>query len=66
MNRNVGTIDRILRIGVGLLLILLAVSGAIGLWGWIGVLPLITGVMSWCPGYSVLGVNTCGARTRTP
>lgn len=56
---NVGGIDRILRIAVGALLIVLAALGVIGAWGWIGVVLLLTGLMSTCPLYSVLGVNTC-------
>lgn len=62
MKVNVGTLDRILRIVIGAALILLAVTGTIGPWGWIGVIPLATGVFQRCPAYSVLGVNTCQAR----
>ncbi|MEY4910111.1 MAG: hypothetical protein RL260_3829 [Pseudomonadota bacterium] len=59
MNINVGGADRILRIVVGLVLILLALSGQIGAWGWIGVVPLATGLFRMCPLYSLLGMNTC-------
>lgn len=59
MNANVGTIDRVLRIAVGALLIGLAVSGQIGAWGWIGVLPLATGLFRFCPAYRLLGIRTC-------
>lgn len=59
MQANVGTIDRSLRIAAGLILIGLSVSGAIGLWGWIGVVPLATGLLRTCPGYSLLGIKTC-------
>ncbi|WP_324732849.1 YgaP family membrane protein [Pseudomonas paeninsulae] len=59
MNTNVGTIDRSLRIAAGLILIGLSVSGAIGLWGWIGVVPLATGLLRTCPAYSLLGIKTC-------
>jgi Protein of unknown function (DUF2892) len=59
MNINVGGADRILRIVVGLALILLALSGQIGAWGWIGVVPLATGLFRMCPLYSLLGMNTC-------
>lgn len=58
MNKNVGNTDRILRIVVGLALIGIAVSG-ISVWGWIGVVPLFTGVFRYCPAYSLLGMNTC-------
>lgn len=59
MKVNVGGADRILRIVVGLALILLALSGQIGVWGWIGVVPLATGLLRTCPLYSVFGLNTC-------
>lgn len=59
MKVNVGGADRILRIVVGLALILLALSGQIGVWGWIGVVPLATGLFRMCPLYSVFGMNTC-------
>jgi hypothetical protein len=59
MKTNVGGIDRILRIVLGLVLIGLALTGTIGVWGWIGVVPLATGFMSFCPLYPLLGINTC-------
>ena len=51
MNHNVGGIDRILRIVVGLVLIALAATGTVGWWGWIGVVPLLTGLAGTCPAY---------------
>jgi hypothetical protein len=59
MNANVGTIDRALRVALGIILIGLTVSGAIGVWGWIGVVPLATGIFRFCPAYSLLGIKTC-------
>ena len=59
MTHNVGGIDRILRIIVGLVLIGLAATGTVGLWGWIGVVPLVTGLVGTCPAYKLLGLNTC-------
>lgn len=59
MKSNVGGIDRILRIVLGLVLIGLALTGTIGVWGWVGVVPLATGFMSFCPLYPLLGINTC-------
>ncbi len=56
---NVGGIDRILRIVVGIALIIATLMGAIGVWGWIGIVPLLTGIFSTCPAYKLLGVNTC-------
>jgi hypothetical protein len=59
MKVNVGSTDRILRIVVGLALIGLTLAGMIGVWGWIGVVPLLTGVFKFCPAYTLLGMNTC-------
>lgn len=59
MSSNVGGIDKILRIVVGIVLIVLALMGTIGVWGWIGVLPLATGLFNYCPAYKLLGINTC-------
>lgn len=58
MKRNIGTIDRALRIAVGLVLVALAATGTVGLWGWIGVVPLVTGLAGWCPAYSLLGIDS--------
>ncbi len=59
MTTNVGTIDRALRIVAGLALIALAATGTIGVWGYIGVVPLATALIGWCPAYSLLGIKTC-------
>ncbi|MFY9972767.1 MAG: DUF2892 domain-containing protein [Chromatiaceae bacterium] len=59
MNTNIGTIDRALRVIVGIALIALAATGTIGLWGYIGVVPLATALLGWCPAYSLLGIKTC-------
>jgi O-antigen ligase len=59
MNSNVGGIDRVLRITVGLVLIALTLTGTIGLWGWLGLVPLATGTLRFCPVYPLLGMNTC-------
>lgn len=59
MKANVGGIDRLLRIVAGIVLVALAALGKVGLWGWIGVVPLATGLMGWCPLYPLLGLNTC-------
>lgn len=62
MKSNVGGMDRIVRIVVGLVLIGLTMAGQIGAWGWIGIVPLATGALGWCPPYSLLGINTCKTR----
>jgi O-antigen ligase len=59
MKSNVGGIDRILRVVVGLALIALTLTGTIGSWGWIGVVPLLTAALGFCPLYTVLGFSTC-------
>lgn len=59
MKLNVGGFDRILRIIVGLVLIGLAVTGTVGWWGYIGIVPLVTGLFRFCPAYGLLGMNTC-------
>jgi Protein of unknown function (DUF2892) len=59
MKTNVGTIDRALRIVAGIILITLAATQTIGLWGYIGIIPLLTGTFKFCPAYTLLGMNTC-------
>lgn len=59
MKSNVGGIDKVARIVVGAVLIGLALTGNIGAWGWIGVVPLATGLFKFCPAYQLLGINTC-------
>lgn len=59
MEINVGSVDRALRIIAGLALIGLAATGTIGAWGWIGVMPLLTGILKFCPAYAIFGMNTC-------
>ncbi len=59
MKTNVGTIDRALRVIVGLVLIALAATGTVGWWGYIGIVPLLTGLFRFCPAYGLLGMNTC-------
>jgi hypothetical protein len=59
MSFNVGGIDRIARIVVGLLLLALTLTGTIGAWGWIGIVPLGTGLFRFCPLYPMLGMSTC-------
>ena len=59
MKLNVGGFDRILRIVAGLVLIALTITGVVGVWGWIGVVPLLTGIFKFCPAYSIFGIDTC-------
>jgi hypothetical protein len=64
MTRNEGTIDRAIRIIVGALLIIGAATATIGVWGYIGILPLLTGAIGVCPGYMPFGINTCSMKNR--
>lgn len=61
MKANVGNTDRIIRIVVGLALIVWALAGG-PVWAWIGVLPLATGLIRYCPAYGLFGMNTCGSQ----
>ncbi len=68
MNHNVGTTDRVIRIVAGLALIGASLLGFIGAWGWIGLVPIATGVFRFCPAYLPFGLSTCppGARKLNP
>lgn len=63
MTQNVGGLDRILRIVGGLVLIGLAATDNVGAWGYIGVVPLLTGLFRYCPAYSIFGCKTGGCGT---
>ncbi|HMX13921.1 MAG TPA: DUF2892 domain-containing protein, partial [Thauera aminoaromatica] len=58
MKTNVGGADKILRIVAGIALLAWAVFGG-PVWAWIGIVPLATGLLGWCPAYTMLGMNTC-------
>jgi len=58
MKSNIGCIDKTARIIIGILLISLTLTGTIGAWGWIGIVPLATGVINFCPVYRLIGINT--------
>ena len=59
VNTNIGNADRIARIILGVVLIALVFVGPKTAWGWIGLVPLLTGLVRWCPAYRLIGVNTC-------
>lgn len=63
MKQNVGNIERGVRILAGIVLIALAATGTVGWWGWLGVVPLLTGLVGWCPPYALLGISTCRMRS---
>ncbi|GAB4211889.1 MAG: DUF2892 domain-containing protein [Rhodoferax sp.] len=62
MKANVGGIDRIARIVLGLVLVVLTATGNLGVWGWLGLVPLATGALGWCPPYAIFGINTCSMK----
>ena len=59
MTANVGGVDRIARIVVGLALIVAALTGLLGWWALIGIVPLVTGLIRFCPAYLPFGLKTC-------
>ena len=59
MQKNVGSVDRALRIIAGLVLLSLTVLGPKTMWGLIGIVPIVTALVSWCPAYTLLGIKTC-------
>jgi hypothetical protein len=62
MTKNVGGIDRLVRIVLGLALVGLAATGQVGTWGWLGLIVLATGLFSFCGAYTFLGINTCAVK----
>lgn len=65
MLQNVGSVDRVIRVVAGAALIGASLFGAIGPWGWIGVVPLATGLFRFCPAYLPFGLSTCAVKTAT-
>lgn len=59
---NVGTVDRVLRVIIGLAIISLAFWGPKSPWAWLGVIPIASALIGWCPLYTVLGIRTCRMR----
>lgn len=59
MKQNIGNTERVIRAIVGIGLISLVFVGPQTVWGWIGVIPLATAIIGWCPPYALLGINTC-------
>ncbi len=62
MTQNIGTTERVIRAIVGICLISLVFVGPQTVWGWIGVVPLGTAIIGWCPPYAMLGINTCAKK----
>ena len=64
MGKNVGGLDRGIRIVAGVALIALAATHTVGVWGYVGVVPLLTGLVGWCPPYAIFGFNTCSMKEK--
>ena len=62
MHKNEGKWDRILRVTAGLGVLSMAFVGPQTVWAYIGIVPILTGLMGWCPFYTLLGINTCGLK----
>lgn len=65
MTQNIGSIDRLIRLVVGIGLLSLVFVGPQTLWGLVGIVPLVTALIGWCPPYALLGINTCSTGRRT-
>lgn len=65
VGKNEGKVDRGLRVVVGLAVLSLAFVGPESVWGWVGLVPLFTGLVGFCPLYSILGINTCSIGRRS-
>ncbi len=63
MTQNIGNIERVIRAIIGSVFIALVFVGPQTTWGWLGVIPLATAMIGWCPPYAIFGINTCGKRT---
>lgn len=61
--KNEGKVDRILRVALGLVVLSLVFVGPQTAWGWVGAVPLVTGLIGNCPVYSIFGINTCGIKS---
>ncbi len=62
MNKNIGTVDATIRIIVGIIILSLVFIGPKSLWGLVGLVPLLTGIIRYCPLYPMLGINTCNKK----
>lgn len=65
MNKNIGNVERVVRIiaGIAILSLIFFLEGDSRWWGLIGAVPLTTGLLGWCPPYALLGISTCSARS---
>jgi len=63
MNRNIGGVERAIRIIAGIAILSLAFVGPRSPWAWLGIIPPATGLIGWCPPYALFGISTCKTRT---
>lgn len=63
MTRNIGNTERLIRLVVGLAILSLTVIGPQSIWGLLGLVPILTAAIGWCPPYSLLGINTCKSQS---
>lgn len=61
---NEHTVERILRVGLGVALVAFAVTGKVGAWGYVGIVPILTGLIGRCPLYTLLGFSTCPLKSQ--
>lgn len=61
MKKNIGTIERVIRVVIGIGILTLAFVGVRSPWAYLGIIPLLTGIIGWCPPYALLGISTCRA-----
>ncbi len=59
ISRNMGTVDKVARLVLGALMVVLALTGTIGVWGWLGLIFIVTAFLNFCPLYRVFGFKTC-------
>ncbi|MEJ2135440.1 MAG: DUF2892 domain-containing protein [Desulfofustis sp.] len=59
MKKNIGKVERGIRVAAGLIILSLAFVGPQSPWAYLGIIPLLTGLIGWCPPYAVLGISTC-------
>lgn len=62
MTPNIGSLDRNIRLVIGIILVAGSISGYIGAWGWLGLIAIATGAFSFCPLYALLGIKTCSRK----
>ena len=63
MNKNIGNAERLIRGMIGLVLISLVFIGPKTIWGWVGLVPLVTALIGWCPPYAIFGISTCKTKS---